>query len=692
MDATELTADPDGLTPPAPVQPTASPGQALRVHGPAIPVFIALPVMILWSAHDGGFDEDTWYWGALVMLALLVVSVVIRGTAARPLTRPLRLALAGFAGYVAWSYASIAWARSPADALTGSNRALMYLILFALFALAPWTVGRVRLMLLGYTAGVSGIGLVLLVRMVIGGGSWKLFEGGRLLVPTGYINSNAALFTSVAFVAIGLAVRKDLPSVARGVLLAVACEGLQLALLAESRGWLFLLPVMIAAAIIAAADRLRTTAAAILPTLGALAVLPPILHVFEAVVGDDAHTPHVGGPAQHAARLSLLACAVVAVLGTALALADRRGSHPGLSARSRRVLGAVAAVLVSGGFIAAGVVVTHGHPLRFIKRQLNTTTQVPTTQISHFSVAGTERYDIWRVALDALRANPIGGLGQDNFIEYYYRHRHTTDEPRWTHSFELRLLAHTGVVGFILMVAALAGALAAAITTRRRGPPVMASLAGVALFPFVVWLIHGSVDWFWEIPALSGPALGFLAMAGAFGMPRAPADAEGMSTGHRRRRTVRAAAVAAAVAGVLAAVVVLGFPYLSVREVSIATNIRTSAPAQALTDLRRAAGLNPLNPIPPRLAGVIALQIQRPAEAQARFRQSIARDSGSWFAWLGAGLAASELGQKDRARRDFATAESIDAAQPAVRQALRRINSPAPLEPSEAFKLLLSVQ
>src|SRR5690242_10530138 len=103
MDAAELTTarDPPGPSPEA--RTTAASAGALRRHGPAVPVFIALAVMILWSAHDGGFDEDTWYWGALVMLSLLVVSIGRRGTAARPLTRTLRVALIAFTGYVAWS-------------------------------------------------------------------------------------------------------------------------------------------------------------------------------------------------------------------------------------------------------------------------------------------------------------------------------------------------------------------------------------------------------------------------------------------------------------------------------------------------------------------------------------------------------------------------------------------------------------
>ena len=24
--------------------------------------------MLVWAVHDGGYDADTWYWGALVVL------------------------------------------------------------------------------------------------------------------------------------------------------------------------------------------------------------------------------------------------------------------------------------------------------------------------------------------------------------------------------------------------------------------------------------------------------------------------------------------------------------------------------------------------------------------------------------------------------------------------------------------------
>jgi O-Antigen ligase len=687
--AMELTSDSQRLSRPHRSFSAAYLRRTATVHLPAVPAFTALALMILWSAHDGGYDADTWYWGALLLLTLLAVSVCAVGIDATRIHRALRLALLAFALYVAWSYLSIAWASSPGDALTGSNRALLYLLVFTLFAITSWTAAGALAILLVYAIGVGVIGAVILVTMAGGHHSASLFVDGRLLSPTGYINSNAALFTSAAFVAIALAVRKGLPALLRGVLVAIACEGIQLALLAESRGWLFLLPFMLAGAIAVAPARLRTAAAAILPAAGALAVLPRVLDVFRATEGANASQGAVVKAGEHAARAGLLVCAAILVVATLLAVLDKRVPIPPPSPVLRRVLGALAATLALAVSLTAGLVATHGHPLPFIKRQLNgSVTQLDTFRSSHFALAGTGRYDIWRVSLDAFLAHPIGGLGQDNFIDYYYQRRHSIEEPRWTHSFELRLLAHTGLVGFALFGVFLAAGLTAAIRDRRRAGPATGALAGVALLPLVVWLIHGSVDWFWEMPALTGPALGFLGMAASLGERE-----DGLVAGRRsRRRIPRAVPVAAGALAFLTAVFVLAFPYLSVREVSTASDIRGGDPGAALRDLAVAADLNPLSSDPGRLAGTIALQTGRFTEAESRFHEAISREPGAWFAWLGAGLAASELGDTATARRDFTIAASINSRQPAVTQALRRVDSRTPLAPSEAFKLLLVVQ
>jgi hypothetical protein len=166
--------------------------------------------MIVWAADNGGFDSSTWYWGALVALAtyVAVFAGVLRGHLR--LSRPSALALSLFAAYVAWSYLSMTWAQYPGLALEGSNRALLYLLIFATFTALPWTRETALGAILLFAVGVGVIAVVLLVHLASANDLSGLFVSGRLAAPTGYINSTAALFTIEALTCIALAARPTL--------------------------------------------------------------------------------------------------------------------------------------------------------------------------------------------------------------------------------------------------------------------------------------------------------------------------------------------------------------------------------------------------------------------------------------------------------------------------------------------------
>ena len=478
-----------------------------------IPGLIVVALLLVWAVHDGGYDSDTWYWGALVMLGLLTAVVISRGARWALLPRAGRLALLAFALYVAWSYLSISWAGSPGDALQGSNRALLYLILFATMMVLPWTARGAAIALLGFVGGVGVVAIVLLVRLASADQIANLVIGSRLAAPTGYFNSTAALFTIEALTAIVLASRRELPGLVRGGAIAFACAGLQLAVIVQSRGWLFTLPLVAIAVIVVARDRLRVAGAAVIPVLATLAPVHRLLHVYQAGKPGPALN-HASSLAGHSA---LLLCGLAFVLATLIAwgesLIPQREPNPS----RRRIAGAAAVLLAVAAVSVGGTAVTHGDPFGFISRQWNGFSHPQKASTgSHFTDVGSGRYDFWRVGLDAFLAHPVGGLGQDNFDSFYMPRRKTSEEPAWVHSLEFRLLAHTGIVGFVLFGAFIVAAIAAALPARRR-PGFAGALAAAAMVPLVVWLIHGSVDWFWEFPALSGPALGFLGVAGALG-------------------------------------------------------------------------------------------------------------------------------------------------------------------------------
>jgi tetratricopeptide (TPR) repeat protein len=335
-------------------------------------------------------------------------------------------------------------------------------------------------------------------------------------------------------------------------------------------------------------------------------------------------------------------------------------------------------------------VVSDHHPRSFISNQWRGFTHEPTTATSnHFETVGSGRYDIWRSALEAFRAHPVGGLGQDNFGDWYLRHRNTPEEPLWTHSLELRLLASTGIVGFVLFAGFLICALTAALATRRRGSMSERMLVGAALLPLGVWLIHGSIDWFWEFPALSGPALGFLAMAGGLRPAVDPALARVPRAA--RSMPLRALGGLAATGALIAATVVLGLPYLALRELGRAEKESYSNPTVSLADFHTAHQLNPFMSDPGELGGTVALINGRPDAAAALFRQAAEREPGAWYAWLGRGLTASALGDVSAARRYLREANRIDARQPSVSDALRRVGTHSPLTITQALNEISSL-
>ncbi len=646
-------------------------------------------LLLVWAVHDGGYDADTWYWGALVLLAVLGIAVISLG-AQLTLSRPAKRALACFAAYVAWSYLSIAWASSKGDALQGSNRTLLYLIVFALFVVLPWTAKGALVALLTFTLGVGTIAIVFLFRLASADHLANLVIDRRLTAPTGYFNSSVALFMTGALLATVLSTRREIPPLVRGLLIAIACACLQLTVVGQSRGWLFTLPLVLIATAVLVRNRFRVLAAAAIAAVATLLPIHRLLAIFQS------STPAaLNRTGERAGQAALLACAVAFVLGTIIAWGESRASVPPISASGRQRVGAVLVALIISLGVVGGFVATHGDPIGFVKRQWNGFSQPETGGVSsHFLTVGSGRYDFWRVALDATLANPVGGLGQDNFADYYVSRRRSSEEPAWPHSLEMSLLASTGLVGFGLFAAFLVFALIGAARGVRSQDEFCAAVSAAALLPLVDWLLHGSVDWFWQIPALSATALGFLGMAVALSRPTpagstdaAVADARG--SGRRRRSLRRRDQLVIGGIALVAATAALGFPYLSVREVSTASNLAASNPDAALSDLALAAQLNPLSAVPGRLGGTIALDNGLYDEATQRYQQAIDREPGGWLAWFGKGLAASALGDNLTASQALRVAISINDQQPAIKLALARVNTSHPLDPAKALDLIV---
>jgi len=118
----------------------------------------------LWSAHDAGYEEILWY--PVALLVLLLGAVLTLSTPARAPGRWTAVSLAALAAYVAWAYVSITWAGDRGIALVGANRALLYLILFAVLATRRWRGIDALALAAAWGFATIVVGCVTLVRVV----------------------------------------------------------------------------------------------------------------------------------------------------------------------------------------------------------------------------------------------------------------------------------------------------------------------------------------------------------------------------------------------------------------------------------------------------------------------------------------------------------------------------------------------
>ena len=280
-------------------------------------------LMLLWAAHDGGYDADTWYWGALLVVGMLAASAALLQPAWRPQSRLARVSLVAFVLYVAWSFASIAWAQDGGAALEGSNRALLYVAVFALMAALPWTAEAAIAVLLCFAIGVGVTAVVIVVRLASADHVAALLAAGRMNSPTGYYNATAALFMMDALVCCGLAARRSLPGPLRGLLLAIAGADLELTIAGQSRGWLFTLPLVLIVSLVVVRGRWRVAAAAVIPAAVALVNAHPVLRIYDAV-----NSPRLDSVAAHAGHEALVLFGGAFLVGTLLAWGDQLTRFP----------------------------------------------------------------------------------------------------------------------------------------------------------------------------------------------------------------------------------------------------------------------------------------------------------------------------------------------------------------------------
>jgi O-Antigen ligase len=625
-----------------------------------VPLALVFALVAFMVERDGAFAVTVWYPIGLAVLAVAVtLAVSARGQFAG-LPRVTLAALACLAAFTVWGFATIVWASARGDAWDGSNETLLYVLVFAV--LAGWRATSRALWpaILALASVVAVEGVVTVFQVLHAGDPSRFLIGSRLSEPLGYPNATGALFMILTWLCVGLASRPWLPAPARGLAFGLAGLNATLNLLTESRGSAYTLPAVAIVFLVLVPNRLRSLAALGLLGVAVVPVLLAVLHI------------HDGDPAvfiaaiRHALYVGLLLSVLLAGAGWLFAALDDRVNVSPQFMRRAGLAVVLAAVLAAAGSAAVvrpwDKLSSAWHSFKYGGESVGAA--------SHFGGLGSNRYDFWRVGLIEFERHPVQGIGVDNFLVPYLQQRHSQEEPLFPHSLFIRLLSQTGLVGTALF----AGFLALLVAAVLRIPPgPERDLAGILTVGGSVWILHGLVDWLWEMPALG--VLGMALFGTACGL--APRGNVRAAIGRSWKLVLASAAGAAT----LVAAVSFALPWFAQRDIQQATADWRTDPAAAFSTLQSAHSLNFLDDQADVLAGAIASRLHRYPLMQARFQAAVKRSPDDWYANLELGIAASLTGRHALAASSLQRARQLDPGEEIVRSVTRTFEAGRRIDP-----------
>lgn len=699
---------------------------------------VALGALVL-GALQGGYAPSRWGpFGILVLWLAVAAWLGLR----RP--RPSRAALVAIVASVlltAWSALSITWASTPASALDATGRTALYACALALALLPRWPAASLRRLLVLVAAGATLLAVGTLAWVGLADDPTRWFIDGRLVAPTGYVNATAGLWGIALVPLVHLATGGLRSPGGRVFALAAAGLVLQASLLSQSRGAVLALAVAAVVLVVLSPHRAAILLAAVALGAVALVVSPALLDVRGAgdasALADHLHTA-IG-------RVALGTLALT-VLGTLWQLALRAMGEVRREVLTSRIVG-VALTRALAVLLVVGFVVAVGNPVSWVGDKADQALhggygEVAPTGSRLTGALGSDRGDLYRVALHLFSSKPLTGVGAEDFQAPYLRERDSQESARFAHSLPLGVMAGLGIVGVLLLAAMLAAPTVAALGgLRTRGPDAAAggdagrdrsaaeapdagavaagrpsastsavdepaldepARAGAvaALAAFVAWLAGAAWDWIWEFPALTVLAFVLLAAAaratttaGAAPSPellavRERARAHGLDVPDDRPagpvRPPRGAARRGVAALVLLSLLLSAvFAALGASSYFLRKGTKEAATdldASALS-LARAARLNPLDSDSLLSLAVVVRRLGDTDGWRRDLERAIDRSPEDWFAHLELGMADVLAGDRAAALQNLRRAAALNPNQPTVREVLAAVERGQRVDP-----------
>jgi O-antigen ligase len=462
---------------------------------PAVAVLFAGPTAL--AFFSGGYFDEPRLIAALVAWAVVAV-VALASPRPLPASGPGRLALAGLVLLCAWAGLSLLWAPLAGRATDDLVRLLLYV--GALVAAAGLLRGHARL---SAVEPALALGAVVVIGYGLAG---RLLPGvldlhssaradGRLEQPLTYWNSEGLLAAMGLVLCARLAGDPSRPIGARA-LAAASCTPLGAGVyLSVSRGALVAAVVGLCVLLAVAPNRVQLRAVGL--AVVAAVIAAACSAAFPGVASLDGSL--ADREADGAAVLALLAAIMVAagLAGAWLARGELRGRLAGgrleFAARLPAIAAGVVALALAG--LVAGGLGERGEA------------SVAEGRAAHLTSVKSRRYDYWQVGVKELAERPLAGTGLGGYSVVWLQERPVEAAALDAHSLPLETAVELGLVGLLALSLLIAGTGLAARRALRESE-LLAGAAGAAS----AWLLHSAIDWHWEMPAVTLPAL---VMAGA---------------------------------------------------------------------------------------------------------------------------------------------------------------------------------
>ena len=440
---------------------------------------------------SGGYFSQPRLMAALAAWAL-VLALTVAGPAPLPRGLPGRLALGGLVALTVWTAISLAWAPLGGPAVAAVQRLVLYTgaLVVAIGVLrVPWALRATEPALAAGATVVIGYGIA--GRLLPGVLELARSEsaGGRLEQPITYWNAEGALAAVGLVLCARVAGDRSRPPALRALAAAAAAPLGAGVYLSFSRGAIAV--AVLGLVVLVAAARSRAQLRAAVVALAAGVAGAACTAWFDGVAS-------LAGPLPDREREGAIALALLAAVALAAALLTRaaRRREPAEDALPwAKRLGALAGV--AGAAVALGLVVT-GLAERPGEDELSAGAQA-----RRLATVSSNRYEYWRVGAEAFADRPLTGLGAGGFRVRWLQEREIPETVRDVHSLVLEQAAELGLPGLLAFAVLLAGMLLAARDALRRDPAAAAGATAAAL----AWLLHASIDWDWQLPAVTLPAI-----------------------------------------------------------------------------------------------------------------------------------------------------------------------------------------